>query len=56
MPSVLGHRVKYRLDHWTLGLFFGLFFGPFLGLNFGLFFKGWVGWFFQGGGLSYVLP
>ena len=27
-----GHRIKYGLDHWTLGLFdyfFGPFFGPF---------------------------
>lgn len=38
------HRVKYELDHWTLGPL-GYFFGQFLGLNFGLFFKGVVGSF-----------
>ena len=36
-----GHRVKYGLDHWTLGpldYFLDYFFGLFHGLNFGLFF------------------
>ena len=32
-----GHRVKYGLDHWTLGPL-DYFFGLFHGLNFGLFF------------------
>ena len=43
-----GHRVKYGLDHWTVGLFFKT-----ISWNI-YFFKGWVGSFV--GGLSYVLP
>ena len=57
-----GHRVKYGLDHWTLGpldYFLDHFFGLFHGLNFGLFLESLVrgGYLvLSGGGLSFVLP
>ena len=53
------HRVKYGLDHWTLGLmdflFLDYFWTIFLDLSFNLIFGPFFGGHFMGGGRPLVL-